>query len=138
VAAWIAQLKGEFFFSEVPRLLSMLSIEIIWIGLRYAKVQKWKGYVAKSQSPNSHKKQRSSLFSRKITSTRRYLHKLVILQNLLRVWRQEFFFKWKIQTVDMKEIMYWIQSTKFFHNQTSYEWDLDFWRLLGVVKIVSR
>jgi hypothetical protein len=58
---------GEKFFGEVAGLLSMFwnSIEIRWIGLQYAKVQEWKGCVVKIQSPNSHKKQRSSWFSKK-------------------------------------------------------------------------
>jgi hypothetical protein len=62
---------------------------------------------------------------------------LVTPKNLLRVWRQEFFSKWKIQKLNVKKITYWIHSTKFFHNGSSYEWDMGFQRSLDVVKTVQ-
>ena len=67
-----------------------------------------------------------------------YVDKHVSQYNFLRVWRQEKFFKWKIQLLDVKEMTCWIHSIKDFQNQMSFEWDMDLWIVLGIMKMVSR
>jgi hypothetical protein len=73
----------------------------------------------------------------KTISTMEYVDKHVSQYNLLRVWRQGNFFKWKIQMLDVKEMTCWIYSIKDFQNWTSFEWDMDLRISLGIMKMVS-